>query len=117
MAAEIGEATREDFDAVLAAMDSARGADGEVDEVTVALLVAAKNDVLLYDISKWGEDVGSPRRRRSPARRPASKTRDHRHGEGPDRVGRARLRLKLGDERLNGLDAAELAAEVAEMMA
>jgi len=58
MAAEIGEATREDFDAVLAAMDSARGADGEVDEVTVALLVAAKNDVLLYDISKWGEDVG-----------------------------------------------------------
>jgi len=118
MAAEIGEATREDFDAVLAAMDSARGADGEVDEVTVALLVAAKNDVLLYDISKWGGDVGIA----SKATFSRTKTRLEDLGiidteKVPIDVGRPRLRLKLGDERLNGLDAAELAAEVAEMMA
>jgi len=117
MAAEIGEATREDFDAVLAAMDSARG-HGEVDEVTVALLVAAKNDVLLYDISKWGEDVGIA----SKATFSRTKTRLEDLGiidteKVPIDVGRPRLRLKLGDERLNGLDAAELAAEVAEMMA
>jgi hypothetical protein len=118
MAAEIGEATREDFDAVLAAMDSARGADGEVDEVTVALLVAAKNDVLLYDISKWGEDVGIA----SKATFSRTKTRLEDLGiidteKVPIDVGRPRLRLKLGDERLNGLDADELAAEVAEMLA
>ncbi|MFW5917375.1 MAG: transcriptional regulator TbsP domain-containing protein, partial [Halorubrum sp.] len=57
LAADIGEQTRDDFDAVLASMDTAHSAEG-LDEVTVSLLVAAKNDVLLYDISKWGEDVG-----------------------------------------------------------
>jgi len=116
MADEIGEATREDFDGVLAAIDSARG-DGGLDEVTVSLLVAARNDVLLYDISKWGEDVGIA----SKATFSRTKTRLEDLGvidteKVPIDVGRPRLRLKLGDERLRGLDAGELAVEVAEML-
>ncbi|PHQ46924.1 hypothetical protein DJ68_04650, partial [Halorubrum sp. C3] len=87
-------------------------------EVTVSLLVAAKNDVLLYDISKWGEDVGIA----SKATFSRTKTRLEDLGvidteKVPIDVGRPRLRLKLGDERLEGVDAAELAAEAAEMMA
>ncbi|WP_435092951.1 transcriptional regulator TbsP [Halorubrum sp. N11] len=118
MAAEIGEATREDFDAMLAAMDSARGEDGGIDEVTVSLLVAAKNDVLLYDISKWGEDVGIA----SKATFSRTKTRLEDLGvidteKVPIDVGRPRLRLKLGDERLHDLDAAEIVDEVAAMLA
>ena len=118
MAAEIGEATREDFDAVLAAMDSARGESGGIDEVTVSLIVAAKNNVLLYDISKWGEDVGIA----SKATFSRTKTRLEDLGiidteKVPIDVGRPRLRLKLGDERLRDLGAAEVADEVAAMVA
>ena len=117
MDAEIGAATREDFDAMLAAMDAARGDDG-LDEVTVSLLVAAKNDVLLYDISKWGEDVGIA----SKATFSRTKTRLEDLGiidteKVPIDVGRPRLRLKLGDERLHDLDASALAAEAAELLA
>jgi len=116
--AEIGGAAREDFDAVLAAIDSARGDDGGLDEVTVSLLVAAKNDVLLYDISKWGEDVGIA----SKATFSRTKTRLEDLGvidteKVPIDVGRPRLRLKLGDERLRDLDADDLADEVAAMLA
>ncbi|QWC18652.1 DUF5821 family protein [Halorubrum sp. 2020YC2] len=115
---EIGAEARADFDAVLDAVE-ANDDDGiELDEVTVSLLVAAKNDVLLYDISKWGEDVGIA----SKATFSRTKTRLEDLGivdteKVPIDVGRPRLRLKLGDERLRGVDAAELAAEAAEMMA
>ena len=113
---EIGAETRADFDAVLDAAESDGAVD--LDEVTVSLLVAAKNDVLLYDISKWGEDVGIA----SKATFSRTKTRLEDQGiidteKVPIDVGRPRLRLKLGDERLRGVDARDLAAEVAEMMA
>ena len=116
MESDIGSEARDDFDAALAATEGADGAD--LDEVTVSLLVAAKNDVLLYDISKWGEDVGIA----SKATFSRTKTRLEDLGiidteKVPIDVGRPRLRLKLGDERLRGVDAAELAAEAAEMMA
>jgi hypothetical protein len=116
MESEIGQEARADFDAVLEAAEGGDGAD--LDEVTVSLLVAAKNDVLLYDISKWGEDVGIA----SKATFSRTKTRLEDLGiidteKVPIDVGRPRLRLKLGDERLRGVEAAELADEAAEMMA
>ena len=117
MAAEIGEAVRDDFDAVLASLESADG-DGGLDEVTVSLLVAARNDVLLYDISKWGEDVGIA----SKATFSRTKTRLEDVGvidteKVPIDVGRPRLRLKLGNDRLVGVDAEEFAAVAAELLA
>ncbi|WP_418285876.1 transcriptional regulator TbsP [Halorubrum sp. DTA46] len=117
LAAEIDEETRDDFDAVLASLNAARGDTG-LDEVTVSLLVAAKNDVLLYDISKWGEDVGIA----SKATFSRTKTRLEDMGiidteKVPIDVGRPRLRLKLGDERLHGVDADELAGVVDDLMA
>ncbi|MFD1571980.1 transcriptional regulator TbsP [Halorubrum laminariae] len=116
MAAEIGEATRDDFDALLSSVDAAGGSD-TIDEVTASLLVAAKNDVLLYDISKWGEDVGIA----SKATFSRTKTRLEDAGlidteKVPIDVGRPRLRLKLGDERLRGVDAAELAGVASDLL-
>ncbi|SFR30731.1 MULTISPECIES: transcriptional regulator TbsP [Halorubrum] len=118
MEAEIGEEARADFDAVLDAVEADRERGVDIDEVTASLLVAAKNDVLLYDISKWGEDVGIA----SKATFSRTKTRLEDLGiidteKVPIDVGRPRLRLKLGDDRLRDIDAAELAAEAAEMMA
>ncbi|MFC7068467.1 transcriptional regulator TbsP [Halobaculum lipolyticum] len=114
---DIGEDVRADFDSVLASLETARG-DGEgLDEVTISLLVAAKNDVLLYDISKWGEDVGIA----SKATFSRTKTRLEDLGlidteKVPIDVGRPRLRLKLGDDRLRAADGDELASVAYRML-
>ncbi|PWG73380.1 hypothetical protein DF186_23370, partial [Enterococcus hirae] len=75
-----------------------------------SLLVAAKNDVLLYDISKWGEDVGIA----SKATFSRTKTKLEDMGlidteKVPIDVGRPRLRLKLGDDRLRDANTDQLA--------
>jgi len=108
---EIGQDTRADFDAALDALQSAREATGEFDEVTLTLLVAARNDVLLYDISKWGEDVGIA------SKATFSRTKTTLEEEGlirtekvPIDVGRPRLRLKLDEDRFDEVTPAELAA-------
>jgi hypothetical protein len=111
MADEFGPAVRDDFDAVLASLETARGDGDGLDEVTISLLVAAKNEELLYDISKWGEDTGVA----SKATFSRTKTRLEEMGlldttKVPIDVGRPRLRLLLGDERLAEADASELAA-------
>jgi len=109
LAAEIGDETRDDFDAALDALEAARGDGSGLDEVTLSLLVAAKNEVLLYDISKWGEDVGIA----SKATFSRTKTKLEDLGlidteKVPIDVGRPRLRLKLGDDRLREASAADL---------
>ena len=116
--ADIGPESAADFEAMLDSLETARG-DGEgLDEVTVSLLVAAKNGELLYDISKWGEDVGVA----SKATFSRTKTRLEDNGmldteKVPIDVGRPRLRLLLGDQRLADADADELAAVAQELLA
>jgi hypothetical protein len=116
--ADLGEATANDFGAVLDSLETARG-DGEgLDEVTISLLVAAKNRELLYDVSKWGEDVGIA----SKATFSRTKTRLEELGlleteKVPIDVGRPRLRLLLGDDRLRDADAAELSSVAQSVLA
>jgi len=107
---ELGSETRADFDAVLDSLSVARGDGNGLDEVTTALLVAARNEQLLYDISKWGEDVGLA------SKATFSRTKTQLEDRGlldtekvPIDVGRPRLRLLLGDERLRLADSDELA--------
>src|SRR5699024_10009400 len=106
-----------DFDDVLASLDTARGDDGGLDEVTISLLVAATNEELLYDISKWGEDTGVA----SKATFSRTKTQLEEMGlidttKVPIDVGRPRLRLLLGDDRLTDADADELAAVAGSLL-
>jgi len=110
LAADIGEGVAADFDAVLDALGTARGDGDGLDEVTISILVAARNGELLYDISKWGEDVGLA----SKATFSRTKTRLEDRGlvdteKVPIDVGRPRLRLMLGDERLETAEADDLA--------
>ncbi len=114
---DIGEPVRADFDSVLDSLETARGDGDGLDEVTISLLVAAKNDVLLYDISKWGEDVGIA----SKATFSRTKTRLEDMGlidteKVPIDVGRPRLRLKLGDDRLRAAESDELASVAYRML-
>ncbi|MFC6873793.1 transcriptional regulator TbsP [Halobellus marinus] len=108
--ADLGAEVRADFDAVLDSVQEALPADATLDEVTISLLVAAKNEVLLYDVSKWGEDVGIA------SKATFSRTKSELEEAGviatekvPIDVGRPRLRLKLDDERLQAASANTLA--------
>jgi hypothetical protein len=115
---EIGDDVAADFDNVLRSLETARGNGDGLDEVTISLLVAAKNEELLYDISKWGEDVGIA----SKATFSRTKTRLEEMGlidteKVPIDVGRPRLRLVLGDDRLRGADNGELANVAQSLLA
>jgi hypothetical protein len=115
---DISAAVRADFDTVLSSLQTARGDGQGLDEVTISLLVAAKNEVLLYDISKWGEDIGIA----SKATFSRTKTKLEDLGlvdteKVPIDVGRPRLRLKLGDDRLRQADADQLAGVAQSLLA
>ncbi|MFQ3319892.1 MAG: hypothetical protein ACI8UR_001286 [Natronomonas sp.] len=115
---QLGDATADDFDAVLTSLETARGNGDGLDEVTISLLVAARNEDLLYDISKWGEDVGIA----SKATFSRTKTRMEEMGlldteKVPIDIGRPRLRLKLGDDRLKDADNGQLASVAQSMLA
>ena len=115
---DLGPEIETDFDAVLTSLETARG-DGEgLDEVTISLLVAAKNEALLYDISKWGEDVGIA------SKATFSRTKTNLEDLGlidtekvPIDVGRPRLRLKFGNEKLADASADGLASVAQSLMA
>lgn len=117
LSSEIGHETTRDFEAVLDSLESARGNGEGLGEVTISLLVAARNGVLLYDISKWGEDVGLA----SKATFSRTKTRLEDQGlidtdKVPIEVGRPRLRLKLGDDRLKDVPPAEMAERAHDLL-
>lgn len=106
----IGPEVESDFNTIVQALDTARDNGVGLDEVTICLLVAAKNQELLYDISKWGEDVGIA------SKATFSRTKTELENLGivdtekvPIEVGRPRLRLKFAHERLQGTSAEELA--------
>lgn len=115
LAEALGPDVESDFRAMMGALETARG-DGDdegvdLDEVVVSLLAAAKNEALLYDVSRWGEDVGVA----STATFSRTKTMLEDRGlidtaKVPIDVGRPRLRLLLGDDRLREADADELAS-------
>jgi hypothetical protein len=114
---EFESAVASDFDTVLNALGSTRD-EPVLDEVGVSLLVAGRHEEMLYDLSKWGEDTGVA----SKATFSRTKTRLEEQGlldteKVPIDVGRPRLRLLLGDERLREADPAELPSAVRELLA
>jgi len=101
--AELGPAVLEDFDRVLELLDAEHAADRTLDEVTIVLLVAANNGELLYDISRWGEEICLA----SKATFSRTKTELEEAGlidteKVPIEVGRPRLRLVPGDSSVDG---------------
>ncbi|MFH5801470.1 transcriptional regulator TbsP [Haladaptatus sp. CMAA 1911] len=102
---EIGADAEDDFMMIAESVETIPGEDDELDEVAIALLVAANNEVLLYDISKWGEDTGVA----SKATFSRTKTRLEDRGlieteKVPIDVGRPRLRLVLVPDDLEDVD-------------
>ena len=117
LANQLGAEAEADFTAIVESLDTARGDGAGLDEVTIALLVAARNEALLYDISKWGEDVGLA------SKATFSRTKSTLEELGiiatekvPIDVGRPRLRLKFADDRLRRADPDELASVAMGLM-
>ena len=117
LSTDIGTDTAEDFDDLLGSLSVAKG-DGEgLGEVAIALLVAARNGQLLYDMSKWGEDISLA----SKATFSRMKTRLEDSGlvkteKVPIDVGRPRLRLRLAND-VERMDLPELASVAEERLA
>ncbi|WP_248518145.1 transcriptional regulator TbsP [Salinarchaeum laminariae] len=108
---DLGAGVQKDFSGMLDSLETARGDDDDLDEVTVSLLAAAKNEALLYDISRWGEDTGVA------SKATFSRTKSTLEDAGlietekvPIEVGRPRLRLTLSDERLRDAEPDQVAA-------
>lgn len=108
LATDVGAGVQEDFHAVLASLGEVT--EETVDEVTLALLIAARNEAQLYDISKWGEDTGVA------SKATFSRTKGELEENGfietekvPIDVGRPRLRLLLADDELASADLDEFA--------
>jgi Family of unknown function (DUF5821) len=102
---EFGDEAEDDFMMVFESVDRIPGEDDDLDEVTIALLVGANNELLLYDISKWGEDTGMA----SKATFSRVKTRLEDRGlidteKVPIDVGRPRLRLGLVPDDLEDVE-------------
>jgi transposase len=112
---EFGAELADDFERMRIALAETTG---DLNEVDVSLLAAARNEALLYDISTWGENVGIA------SRATFSRKKTHLEECGliatekvPIDVGRPRLRLLLGDERLREADADEIVSVAAELLA
>ncbi|MFP4628492.1 MAG: DUF5821 family protein [Halobacteriales archaeon] len=111
----LGADRRETFEGLLAALDAD---DTGVDEVVISLLVAARHRDLLYDISKWGEDVGLASKATFSRKKSDLEAAGLLDTEAePIDVGRPRLRLLLADWWLESAEPAELLAETADRLA
>lgn len=114
LATELGPEVTDDFEQMRTALQTTRDNDqSALDAVDLCLLAAAKNGALLYDISRWGENVGLASRATFSRKKTAFEEMGIIETEKvPIDVGRPRLRLLLGDERLQGVDADELVGVV-----
>lgn len=101
---EFGSEVETDFRAMLDAVENTRS-DENLDVVDICLLVAAKHELLLYDISNWGEEVGVA------SKTTFSRAKNNLEESGlietekvPIDVGRPRLRLLFGKDELQDAD-------------
>lgn len=111
LSGDLGSETSEDFEAVLGSLETARGDGNGLDEVTISLLVAAKNEQLFYDLSEWGEDVGlASKATFSRVKNDLEDADLIETRKVPVDVGRPRQRLAITDDRLRSASNDQLAS-------
>ncbi|EMA48426.1 transcriptional regulator TbsP [Halococcus salifodinae] len=118
LADTFGSEVEADFRAMLEAVKTTRSDGNALNEVDLTLLAAAAHEIQLYEISRWGEDAGVA----SKATFSRAKSRLEKPGliateKVPIDVGRPRLRLRLGDDQLRGVEASDLPGAAQEMLA
>lgn len=99
---EVGEELRGDFESILENFDDISIARAGIDVVEVLLLLAARRELLLYEVSKWGQEIDLA----SKATFSRAKSRLDDRGlirtvKVPVTVGRPRLRLLTAEDLAN----------------
>ncbi|WP_283402497.1 DUF5821 family protein [Halorubrum sp. DM2] len=109
---EIGDATADELNEVLAHAEEISNSNEYLSIVEIMLILAARNEVLLYDISKWGEDTGiASKATFSRAKSALEDTGLIKTEKVPLDVGRPRLRL-LATETIATADLKTLSTEI-----
>ena len=91
MREELGEEFQRDFDMLLAEFDELRGTGDGFDEVSLAILAAARNELVAYNLTHWGEDVGLASK--------ATFSRSKQALEEADLIETSKVRIELGRPR------------------
>lgn len=117
LATDLDDELRADVAAALDADATAAALDRGVDPIDVVVLVAAKNAIQLYELSRWGERIGLA----SPAKFSQSKQRLEEEGliateKIPQERGRPRQRLVAGPELPDDPSVEELVALADEVL-
>lgn len=98
METDLGETVRADFDNGLSTVAGQRDSES-FEAVTAAVVVAAANDILHYDLSRWGEEVGLASKATFSRRKGELEDLDVVTTEKvPVEMGRPRQRLQLTNE-------------------
>jgi hypothetical protein len=117
LSTDMGSETREDFSEVLSSLETARGDGDGLDEVTISLLVAAKNKELFYDITRWGERVGiASKATFSRIKNELEETGLIQTEKVPVDIGRPRQRLTIADDRLQTASGDQLASVASSLL-
>lgn len=109
---ELGDDIADEFDVVHSHADEISNSNKYLDIVEITILLAARNEILQYDIAKWGEDTGIA------SKATYSRTKSALEDTGlittekvPIDIGRPRLRLIATDQIANA-DLKNLSTEI-----
>jgi hypothetical protein len=109
---ELGDDIADDLDVVLSHADEISNSNEYLDIVEVTILLAARNEILQYDIAKWGEDTGVA------SKATYSRTKSALEDAGlittekvPIDIGRPRLRL-IATEKIANADLKTLSTDI-----
>ncbi|MGQ3331129.1 transcriptional regulator TbsP domain-containing protein [Halorubrum sp. FL23] len=109
---EIGDDVADEFDEVLAHAEDISNTNEYLSIVEIMLILAARNEVLLYDISRWGEDTGIASKATFSRAKSALEDADLIETEKvPVDIGRPRLRL-IATDKLATADLKTLSTEI-----
>lgn len=93
---QFGTTLQSDFSTALFSLQKLPSTYDFMDEVALSLLIAARNQILLYDLSRWGEDIGiASRATFSRTKQLLEQLNLITTETVPVNVGRPRLRLRL----------------------
>ncbi len=111
-----GNNIESDFSAALPSLRKLPSIYDFIDEVALSLLVGARNQLLLYDLSRWGEDIGLASRATFSRTKQVLEQIDLITTETvPVSVGRPRLRLQLNHPNFQTCPPEKLLTEILEL--
>jgi len=114
---KFGSTVESDFAIAILSLQKLPSSYDFLDEVALSLLIAARNQILLYDLSRWGEDIGlASRATFSRTKQLLEQLNLITTETVPVNVGRPRLRLRLNHPLLETCPPGKLLTAATELL-